>query len=292
MKQLMKCALLLFVIESSAQNYVDIINVSWDEGFQNDYGINGESGRFSELAADLTVPIVLSEKYVILTGLTYELVNLDFSDQTADLNVHGLGLKVGMSIKHSERWSGTYLSIPKISSDEISFSNDNLQVGWIALLKRILSSDRNYKLGFYSNSEIFGPFLVPLLGYYTKSDHYEINILAPLSAQLEYIFSDRFKSGIHFKGIIKSYELNQLNGYLTKANNEVSIATTLNIGKLVWLTNVGTTIGRNLRIYPDGSQLDFALSALKFGDDRVQSNDDLENGFFIKSGLMLRFSTE
>ena len=291
MKKLILLPLMFICYQASTQSYLDILNINWDEGFNNSYGSGEETGRFSEFAADLTAPIVVNQNLAVLTGITSEIVSVDFSNTTPDLNVYGVGLKLGLNVTHNEKWSGTYLSIPKISADQLNFEKQNIQLGWIALLKRTVTPTQNFKFGFYTNSEIFGPFIVPLLGYYSLTDKWEINLLAPLSAQFEYLISQQIKTGVHFKGIIKSYELNEMPGYLTKANNEVSWATTLQWGKIVWLTNIGTTIGRNVRIYPDLSYMDFAISALKIGDDRVQINNDLADGFFIKTGLILRFST-
>lgn len=292
MKKLLYLFTLLLTFSVYSQNHVDIVNIAWDEGFQNAYGTEGQTGRFTEWNADLTVPIVLSEKIALLSGITSEGINLAFTESSNDdIQVYGLGMKIGLNIKHSDKWSGTYLSIPKLSSDQLRFSSDNFQVGWIGLMQRSFTPYKNVKFGFYTNSELFGPFLVPLIGYYNKTDKWELNIMAPLAAQIEYLVSNQVKAGVHFKGIIKSYELNEQVGYLTKANNEVSLATSVQLGKLVWMTNFGTTIGRRIRIYEDEERMDFAMSALKFGDNREQLNEDLQDGLFIKTSLILRFST-
>jgi hypothetical protein len=275
----------------TGQSYVDLINLTWDEGFMNDYDGGSNQARFYEMSADVTLPIVINENIALLTGFQYEQVNLDFESVGDDLKVHGMAIKVGASVNHGANWNGTYLLLPKISSDELTLEKKNNQVGAIALIKRNFSSQQNMRFGFYTNTELFGPFVVPLLGYYKATDKSEINILAPLAASYTYWANQNIAIGADFRGIIKSYQLNEQPGYLTKANNEVGAVVKVKWNKLIWQTIGGLTIGRNLRIYEDEDQLDMAVSALKFGDDRTQLNSDLNDGLFIKSSLIVRFPT-
>jgi hypothetical protein len=79
MKKLLYLFTLLLTFSVYSQNHVDIVNITWDEGFQNAYGTEGQTGRFTEWNADLTVPIVLSEKIALLSGITSEGINLAFT---------------------------------------------------------------------------------------------------------------------------------------------------------------------------------------------------------------------
>ena len=172
----------------------------------------------------------------------------------------------------------------------ISLGAENRQIGALLILKYHLASDSNLKFGCYTNSELFGPFMVPLIGYYHKSERHEINILAPLAANYQYQLTRGWNMGLDFRGIIKSYQLRGME-YLTKANNEIGVVSNLQAGKILFRTIIGSTIGRNFRTYNDHDQLDFGISAIKIGDERVQTNQDISNGLFIKSSLIIRFPT-
>ena len=283
--------LIISYIGLSGQSYVDLINMTWDEGFTNDYDNGTSKARFYEWSSDVTIPIVLPHNRAIITGFQYEQVNVDYDSNIIDLKTHGLALKIGLSTPHGKNWSGTYILLPKISADAINFEDQNLQMGAIVLIKRNYTPQQNLRFGFYTNTELFGPFIVPLVGYYQNTEKSEITLLAPLAAEYLYKLTPNTAIGASFRGIIKSYQLNDQTGYLSKANNELGIVAKLNFGKLVWQTIGGLTIGRNLRIYHDDDQLGMAISALKLGDNRTQLNQELSDGLFIKTSLILRFPT-
>lgn len=274
-----------------SQAYVDLVSVSWDEGFTNDYNNGTEQAHFYEWNADVTLPFVINETMAIITGFQHEQVNLIFNNKTADIQTYGTAVKIGISKTHSNIWSGTYILLPKISADEITLQTQNLQLGAFVLIKRNYSTYKNLRFGFYTNSELFGPFVVPLLGYYLKSERSEFSLLAPLAADYLYQVNNNFSFGASFKGIIKSYQLNSQTGYLTKANNELGLVAKIDYGILVWQIFGGTTIGRNFRIYQDSDQLGLAISALKLNDHRNQINHDYDDGLFMKTSLIFRIPT-
>jgi hypothetical protein len=41
-------------------------------------------------------------------------------------------------------------------------------------------------------------------------------------------------------------------------------------------------------VYNSGDQYDFALSAVRFGDDRLQQNADFKNGLMFQTRLIYR----
>ena len=143
-------------------------------------------------------------------------------------SVTGITLKMGTNIKHSDKWSGTYMLLPKVSSDLKEIGRDDFQLGAVALMKYTKSDHFNYKFGAYTNSELFGPFLVPILGFYylSPSDKFEAKVLLPLSVDLNYSFTKQARAGLNFKGQVRTYNLNkplfsETDRYLARSTNDI-----------------------------------------------------------------------
>lgn len=294
----MKIALLCFAFlglcasPATGQTYVDLVRLEYDHGLKRPFENSpGESG-VSELILDLTLPVPLKSGAVLLTGLNAERIANRPGPGNADLLFYGLSLKLGAALPHSGRWSGTYLLLPRYAAAPGATGEGNFQLGLLALLKRTATPNKNLRFGLYANAELFGPFVVPLFGYYLKKGRWETNLLLPLSAEVNCRVAGPLALGVKFVGIIKSYAFQEsFDGYLAKANNELGLIANLHLGKVVWQLNAGTTIGRSWRTYRRNDKLDFAFSALKIGDERVQQNDDFRDGFFLKTGLFFRIPT-
>src|SRR5438105_683155 len=69
-----------------------------------------------------------------------------------------------------------------------TIGNKDLQMGGIAIMKFKKNDNLNYKFGLYYNSELFGPFFVPMIGIYYLSPNkkLETNIMLPLQADVNY----------------------------------------------------------------------------------------------------------
>lgn len=284
--------LLLQATSLSSQSYLDLFKVEWDEGFTRPYKDIPGDARFTELNADLTLPIVFPSGDAIVTGFYADRVALATDVDNTDLTVYGINLKLGINLKHGEKWSGSYILLPRLAGEFGAGDGPGFQLGLFAVLKKQISPEKNLRLGLYANREFFGPFLVPLLGYYHKRERWEFNLLLPLAAEANYEVAKPWRVGAKFNGFIRSYTLQQdFDGYLAKSNNEICIISYLTLGKVVWQLSAGTTLGRTLRTYEKDDKVDFAVSILKFGDDRQQLNEDFKDGFFMKTGLYYRIAT-
>ena len=104
---------LVFAFTGLSQQYVDLIRVEYDHAIPQNFEDTTGEGSFDELAIDIVLPIVINEKLAIVTGTLLEQsrVSLEPNSQT---NLYGTMLKIGANIKHNERWSGTYLFLPKV----------------------------------------------------------------------------------------------------------------------------------------------------------------------------------
>ena len=300
MKKLALLFLLTFSVVAQAQQYVDLAEMFYANTPVNQYDSATNGTRVQEYGLDLTVPVELKNGNAILTGLYAESISTKVAPENSNLtSVHSLLFKLGANIKHSKKWTGTYVLLPKLSSDFKAIGAEDFQLGAFALLKYKKSKNLSYKMGMYYNSELFGPFFVPILGLYYLSPNkkFEANLTLPISADVNYSLNNWLRVGTNYFSFVRTYHLNEPyegnpNNYLAKTTNEVYAYLQFDLGKnkdIVLQTKVGYSIGRNYRIYDVNDKVVWGLSAFKFGDDREQLNSDFQDGMVLRVRLLYRF---
>lgn len=292
MKSVILIGLSLICNTIIAQNYVDLARIDFNYGIPSPFQETPDiKGRVSELTTDVTLPIVLSPTLNLITGLNSEWIRVDIYSNESTQSIHSIMLKMGANIEHSENWSGTYMLMPKISSDMAAINLKDYQVGALGMLKYTKTASINYKFGIYVNSDLFGPMIVPVFGFYKKSGKFESNFALPINADINYELMQNMRLGIKFIGTNKSYHLNRATDqYLVKINNEIGPYLQWALGNLRIVTQVGTTVLRSFRTYQIDDKVDYALSLYRPKDNRLQLNDDFKDGIFIKTSLIYRFS--
>jgi Domain of unknown function (DUF6268) len=289
--------LLFLVINAYSQKYVDIVKF-YNNGSALNYFENSDSStRIKELGIDITLPILLNPSDAFLTGLIYERTQTKLFESEPEETFSILGIRAGLSKKHSDKWSGTYILIPKFASDFEGITSKDFQLGAIVLLKYNKRENLNYKLGAYYNSEFFGPIFVPLFGlYYLSSDKkFETNLTLPFMADANYKLHDRVNIGVNFSGLVRSYHLSQIpegnnEGYVVKASNELFSYLKFNLSKELSIqTKLGYSVGRSYRVYDESDKITFGSILIRVGDDRQQLNTDFANGWVYQATLLYRF---
>jgi len=293
-----KSTLVLLIIllssTTNAQNYIDIFKANYAISPSNRFDSAGTETHLQEINSDLTLPIKVSDRFAFLTGITYENSSATFDPNRGRESVTGITLKLGANIKHSSKWSGTYMFLPKVSSDLEQISNRDFQFGGVVLMKYKKSEHFNYKFGMYANRELFGIFLVPMFGFYYQdpSEKFEAKVLLPLSVDLNYSITKAFRVGLNFNGQVRSYNLNNTpasedNQYLAKSANDVYGYLQYGTKKGInFQLGIGHSVGRSYRIYDEKVSLGVPLAY--FGDDRRQLNDDFSDGWLIKASVFYR----
>lgn len=278
-----------------AQNYVDLAKIHYSFTPQNapvDDSLSLLSGtEIQEFSSDITLPIVLKNENVFLTGIIYDQTTLNTSDNKS--TVYTINPKIGYKINHSEKLSSTWVVLPKISSDLKNIDNKHYQFGGVGLLSIKKSENFTYKFGAYFNKELFGPFAVPLVGFYylSKNQKFEANFTLPIAASMNYKIHKNIATGLTFNAFVRSYQLGELtNSYLVKSSNELYGTLQFNFLPVVIESQVGYSIGRSYRAYTNEDKIDFGFSAFKFGDDRTQLNHDFEDGLIFKLRILYRFA--
>ena len=286
---------------SLAQDYIDLGKFHFANTPVNQFDTATNGTRIQEFGLDVTLPIVLENGNSIITGFYTESISTKIAPENSNLtSVYSTMLKAGMNFKYGEKWDATFILLPKISSDFKQFGSKDFQVGAYALFKYKKQDNLKYKFGMYYNSELFGPFFVPILGLYyqSKNKKFETNINLPISADANYAFNSWFRAGMNFFAFVRSYHLNEPykgnpDNYLVKTTNEVFGYLQFHIKKSIILqTKIGYSIGRNYRIYDIEDQVTWGMSAFKFGDDRNQLNPDFSDGLIFRLKLAYRFHIE
>jgi hypothetical protein len=297
----MKTALTIFLgffaLTASAQNYIDIARFSYGNTPLNTFENASEKIKVEEFGLQFTFPIVLNENTVILTGISADRSRLkldpDFTDHTA---LNKVRLQLGLNQVHSEKWTGTYVLLPSISSDFESITKEDFQIGLLTLFTYTKNKNLKYKVGFYANAEKYGPLFVPLFGLYYLSPNqkFESTLLLPGQADFNYQLAKKTALGINFDGMTSSYNLHESiyipkGQYVVRSSNELYTYLQFQFGKsLVAKTKFGYSISRTYKVFDNDDKVDLSLASFYFGDDRTQLNTNFEKCAIFKVELLYR----
>ena len=286
--------LLYAAIDSHSQNYVDLLKVHHTHYASTAFSDSASLKRgFEEFVFDLKAPLRVNSNLVIVSGLYSEYTKLRlYSQSSQQTQIYSITPVVGVNYKWNEKWKSTFVFLPKLASDFIKIGRSDFQFGGNVLLEKMANKVK-YKFGLYYNGEKSGSLFVPLLGLYylSKNSKLEVDVVAPVWADLNYAVQKRVKLGVNFRSVVRSYHLNSEWGsrYVVKSVNELFVYLQFNLSKrLILQGKAGYSIGRNHRVYNSGDQYDFALSAVRFGDDRLQQNADFKNGLMFQTRLIYR----
>lgn len=285
-------------INCMGQEYLDLAKTWFTTSPGNEYeDAEGESD-IQTFGLDITMPFPLKNGNAIVTGLQYERTSLNLSTtQFGALDFSYTILRLGMNIKHNDKWDGTYLLMPRISSDDMGFDSRDFQLGGLLLWKYTKNKNYKYKLGLYYNGEIESPFMLPLFGMYYLSDNrkFEMNLTLPVTADFNYKWNDWFATGLEFYAMSNSYAIHNPifqsdNEYLNREIQNLSVYTQFSINKsFVLQAKVGTSIGRDFRVHKDGEDIDFRLPLVYFGDNREQLNPKYGDGLIFNLTARYRY---
>lgn len=297
---LLSLLLLLFSNFAQSQDYIDLLKFRYESTPLNGYeGVDNGSSRIDEFTLDATVPVVLNDKIALITGFTGESLGSRFTPNDTNITqVYATTLKVGLNVQYNDRFSMQYIFLPKVSSDFIDVDGDDIQLGGAVLAKYAKNEHFKWKYGLYYNSELFGPFFVPLLGFYyhRQGSPWEFDVTLPLAANADYRFNQKFTAGAHFGAFVRTYNLNKPyfteNGeYLQKNNQELFFYGRWEPVKNVLIeAGAGFTVGRRFRIYDDQYKVRWGVSAFMVGDDRPEpENPNLRDGMIFSLRAVYRY---
>jgi len=286
-----------FALTASAQNYIDIARFYYVNTPLNTFENSSEHTKVEEFGLQLTFPIVLNEKTVILTGLSADRSLLKLDPNFPEIiGLNKVRLQLGLNQVHSEKWTGTYVLLPSIASDFKSISKEDFQIGMLTLFTYKKRENLKYKVGFYANTENYGPLFIPLLGLYYLSPNqkFESTLLLPGQVDFNYKMAEKIVLGINFDGMASSYNLGKSNyipngQYVARSSNELYTYLQFHLSKsLIVKTKVGYTISRTYKVFNDDDKVNMNLGSIYLGDNRTQLNTNFEKGVVFKAELLYR----
>lgn len=282
-----------------AQSYVDLVKINYATVINAGYEGSDAETNVRLFDISLTYPIKLNEQTAIVTGLDYsnQMVDL-FPTGMEETTLSSLTFKAGVSIKHSDRWSGTYLLLPKIASEDLETGSEALFLGGLVLMKYQKTAGMQYRFGAYATSEGFGTLLTPILGLYYQSEnkHWEATLNLPINGDINYTVNEASRLGFNFQAPVRSYTLDaggnaanyvqanliEVGPYLEHSFAKESIRLRFQVG----YSSV------SYEVFDANDTLPFRLAAFEFGDDRNRLNPDMNGNLFLRVGAIYRFQLE
>jgi hypothetical protein len=277
-----------------SQDYVDIVKLSTNNATLGNLDNNYETS-VNNLNMEVYYPKKLSDKAVLLTGFTVENTRLNLSPSSDRSSLTMTRLNLGMKYQHSEKWSGTYVFLPKIASDFDNIGSNDFQFGGIAVLDYQYSESYKIKFGMYASSENHGSTITPLIGLWhrSKDNKFYINATLPIRMDANYALSKNFSVGSDLATSIKSYNLSELNSdnYVQEESIRFALYAALGLmdnsiilrGKVGFDTTDYGVFNSNQKV---GAQvLTFPLST----DKRNRLNSEFDSSLYIGFDAIYRF---
>ena len=294
-KKLIPVLLLLAPFFCNAQEFIDLFSVNYGKSEKKTFENTAITTDITTFQTNLILPIVLNEKYIAITGVNFSSYNLQLFPNAENNHLYSTNLRAGLSINHSEHWSGIYLFLPKVASDYVNLSSDDIYLGALALLKYKRDKKFGYGFGLYSSSEAYGMTLVPIVTFYYQNPNkrFEINAFMPNDADINYSLTDKTKVGVDFLGHGNSYKLTTANvrsNYVE--NNSIDFSTYVQRSildkKVLLRLKMGYSLNQ-FKVYPIDQKLDLQILALRFGDNRTPVSENKSNTLLLKMEAVYRF---
>jgi hypothetical protein len=285
--------LILFTLNTQAQDYVDIVKLT---GFNStmENGTNSETSP-GNINFELYYPSQINDKLVLLTGITAENTNLNLSPLSKASNLTMTRLNLGMKYKHSEKWSGTYVLLPKIASDFNNLGSNDYQIGAIAILDYQTKVNFKYKFGLYSSTEVFGTTLTPLIGLWHRSENKKlyINATLPIRMDVNYALGNKFSIGSDLLTSIKSYNLSATNSMQYVQEESIRFGFYASYGMMDNAILLRAKIGYDTTDYGVYNANDKVglqiLTKQVSGDNRTRLNTEFVAAPYIGGDIIYRF---
>lgn len=296
MKRLLFFALLISLTQCLSQSYVDLVKIGYGHSFNNRFEGGNSNTNISTLEADLTLPVVLSEKHTLVTGLIFGSNQLQLFPESDYSHLYSTAVKLGLSSSWGRHWSSTLVLLPKWASDYTPVGMEDLFLGGYFSLKYSCSDRLVFRFGAYASTEAFGLFATPFFGWYYLSPNgrFEMDVSLPISADLNYDLGN-VKLGMDYFGIGRSFNLKDGNPAGIPAYVDLS---SLEFASYLQFDTFDDTVlirakfgyaSSDFEVYAREDKIDLGLSAFSFGDDRQQLNPSIGGGFFVKLEAIYRF---
>ncbi len=252
---------------SIGQTYAPKAKFTWQDGQEQ------EAIEFNTLV-NAKVPIVLSDKLIWYTNLTYSINELKANQRnnvpSATYRLQGIIAQTGLVVKLNEKTSIQALLAPRILGEQLNFNSQTLQLGGIGLIEQVYSENLTMRFGVLYNQDKFGPFFVPLIYTdWTFGNGFFMKGLWPIYGKIGKQINEKMQMGISEFALITSYSLNQQapTTYMERSSIDLAYFVRYNlIGNWHIEPRVGITMSRGYEQYANNDKLSGKISLVDFED--------------------------
>lgn len=280
----------------SAQDYLDLARLSYTIAPNTLFDNTVKGTTITDFYLQFDLPTVLNEKTALITGFVANITKIDLApNQMKKTGLNTFNFRLGLNIKHSETWTGTYLILPRISTDFSHGFHRGVQFGAVGLLSKKKSSKLKYTFGLYTNREEYGQSVVPLLGgYYLSPDEiWEVTALLPAAFDVNYKLSSKVSTGVNFDGMGNTYTIDTeefQDAYVTRGSSQLyGYAQFELVPSLFLRTKVGYEL-RGTKVFDQDDKVSLSFASIYIGDHRTVLNIEQRNNFLFKAELFFRFN--
>ncbi|MFT4942890.1 MAG: hypothetical protein ACI8RH_000627 [Flavobacteriales bacterium] len=284
----------LFICSSmvNAQDYLDILKVSHSQATLGNIDTDDETD-VSNTNIELYLPIPITAKAVLLSGFTYENTRLGLNHSDSRSNLIMTRFNLGVKLNHGNKWSGTYVALPKLASDFNDLGADDFQMGGIALLEKKYSSRYVLKFGAYVSTENFGTTVTPIIGlwYKSKNSKFYVNATLPIRADVNYSLTNSFSLGANLLTSVKSYNLSEANSDFYVQEESIRFSAFAAYGFLDDMLILRARVGLDTTdygVYNKNSNSIVQVLTAQIGDERARENSEFSAAPFVGLDLMFR----
>jgi len=272
------------------QSSIDLFQLSGFTGFPASYQapLQGKAVE-TNLFINAKAPIVFNDKTIWYSDLTYSAftVTTDLNPEPAgyltSMRLHAFILQTGIVRKLNEKNAFQLLAVPRYNSDFNGSDPKNWQLGAVALYEHRYHDRLMMRFGAMFNQELFGPLLVPLVHIeWQMNDKWNMSGLFPIYLKINYALSNKMTVGFSHFGLITTYRISQTefkSDYVERNSIDESLFARWKVaGNFHLEARVGYSLARVYEQYAESEKMDFRLSIIRFGDDRVKKNVAFNSG--------------
>ena len=163
-----------------------------------------------------------------------------------------------------------------------------MQFGVLTVANQRINEDLVLGYGIYTNNELFGQLLTPILGIdWQISDKWRLFGNFPMYTTLSYDINDRWNAGLHYIGLVTSFKNDDT--YIERQSLDFSLFLEYYLtSQLVAQVKAGYPVGRKYEVFAEDDKVDFSLSIIRFGNERELLDTFDEANMFVTFNLLFR----
>jgi len=279
------------------QRTLDLVTVGGRYGFPGSYQAP-YSGEAKELGSiiDIKAGIPLTDKTTIPINVNHFYFNIQGgtdipAGEVGPVVLNGLIVRTGLLQKFSRGRSIQILVAPRLMSDFKQGMENSFQIGGLVTYEKIFREELIMSFGAFFNQELFGPYLVPVVGLeWQLSNRWSITGMLPIYAKVNYRVNDNLTAGISHFGLSTTYYLGDeayQGDYIERFSIDPCLFARQRLfGNLYAEGRIGRSLSRKYKQYSGDDKVSFAIPLVAFGDNRTIKNVKFDDGIIAELRLV------